>query len=80
MGVDPYLIAPTLIVSIAQRLARLTCPESRKLIPLDTTIRTQIEEQMKDLPEQFRPAISNEMYDTVPFFVSFRNAWPCRSV
>ena len=66
MGVDPYLIAPTLIVSIAQRLARLTCPSSRKLIPLDQTIRTQIEEQMKDLPDQFKPAIPNEMYDTVP--------------
>lgn len=65
MGVDPYLIAPTLIVSIAQRLARLTCASSRKLIPLDPTIRIQIEKQMEDLPEQFRPAIGNEMYDTI---------------
>lgn len=66
MGVDPYLIAPTLIVSIAQRLARLTCPSSRKLMPMDSTIKVQIEEQLKDLPEQFKPVISNEMYDTVP--------------
>jgi type IV pilus assembly protein PilB len=66
MGVDPYLIAPTLIVSIAQRLARLTCASSRKLVPLDAIIKTQIEEQMKDLPEKFKPTISNEMYDTVP--------------
>ncbi len=66
MGVDPYLIAPTLIVSIAQRLARLTCPSSRKLMPMDPTIKIQIEKQMEDLPEQFKPAISNEMYDTVP--------------
>jgi type IV pilus assembly protein PilB len=66
MGVDPYLIAPTLIVSIAQRLARLTCASSRKLMPIDPTIKTQIEEQLKDLPDQFKPAISNEMYDTVP--------------
>jgi type IV pilus assembly protein PilB len=66
MGVDPYLIAPTLICSIAQRLARMTCASSRKLVPIDPTIKIQIEEQMKDLPEQFRPAISNEMYDTVP--------------
>ncbi|MDR3519630.1 MAG: GspE/PulE family protein [Candidatus Pacebacteria bacterium] len=66
MGVDPYLIAPTLIVSIAQRLARLTCASSRKLVPLDPTIKVQIEKQLEDLPEQFRPTIGNEMYETVP--------------
>ncbi len=66
MGVDPYLIAPTLIVSIAQRLAKMTCPSSRKLMPMDKSIKMQIEEQIKDLPDQFKPAIGNEMYDTVP--------------
>ena len=66
MGIDPYLIAPTLIVSIAQRLARMTCPSSRKELPMDESVRTQIEEQMKDLPEEFKPAIGDKMYDTVP--------------
>lgn len=66
MGVDPYLIAPTLIVSIAQRLARMTCPSSRKEIPMEASVRLQIEEQMKDLPSEFRPDIGNKMYDTVP--------------
>lgn len=66
MGVDPYLIAPTLIVSIAQRLARLTCTASRKLVPMDESVKTQIEEQMKDLAPEFRPKIGNEMYETVP--------------
>jgi type II secretory ATPase GspE/PulE/Tfp pilus assembly ATPase PilB-like protein len=68
MGVDPYLIAPTLIVSIAQRLARLTCPSSRKLVPMDESIKMQIEEQMKDLPEEFKKDIvyKKEMYETVP--------------
>ncbi|MFA5932302.1 MAG: GspE/PulE family protein [Candidatus Paceibacterota bacterium] len=66
MGVDPYLIAPTLIVSIAQRLARLTCATSRKLVPMDESVRTQIEEQMKDLAPEFRPKIGNEMYETIP--------------
>ena len=66
MGVDPYLIAPTLIVSIAQRLAKTTCPSSRKLMPMNSSIKMQIEEQMKDLPDQFKPTISSEMYDTVP--------------
>jgi len=68
MGIDPYLIAPTLIVSIAQRLARLTCPSSRKLVPMDESIKMQIEEQMKDLPEEFKKDIvyKKEMYETVP--------------
>ncbi len=66
MGVDPYLIAPTLIVAIAQRLARMTCESSRKEIPIDESVRTQVEEQLKDLPPQFRPKISDKMYETVP--------------
>jgi type IV pilus assembly protein PilB len=68
MGVDPYLIAPTLILSIAQRLARMTCPSSRKLVPMDASIRIQVEEQMKDLPDEFKKeiGIKGEMYDTVP--------------
>ena len=68
MGVDPYLIAPTLILSIAQRLARLTCPSSRKLVPMDASIKMQIEEQTKDLPEKFKKdiVVKKEMYETVP--------------
>jgi len=68
MGVDPYLIAPTLILSIAQRLARMTCATSRKLVPMDPSIKLQIEDQMRDLPDEFKKEIGvkGEMYDTVP--------------
>ncbi len=68
MGVDPYLIAPTLILSIAQRLARMTCESSRKSVPMDESIRLQIEDQMKDLPPEFKQDFSKrkEMFDTVP--------------
>jgi type IV pilus assembly protein PilB len=68
MGIDPYLIAPTLIISIAQRLALMTCPSSRKLVPMDPSIKLQIEELTKDLPEQFKKdfEVKNEMYETVP--------------
>ncbi|MEK7069286.1 MAG: GspE/PulE family protein, partial [Patescibacteria group bacterium] len=44
MGVDPYLIAPTLILSMAQRLARTTCPSSRKKVPMDPSVKMQFEE------------------------------------
>ena len=68
MGVDPYLIAPTLILSVAQRLAKLTFPSCRKLVPLDPSIKLQIENELKDLPSQFRKEIEikDQMYDTVP--------------
>ncbi len=54
MGVDPYLIGPTLIVAIAQRLVRLICPESRNPAPIDGGIRTMIEKDLADLPSEFR--------------------------
>jgi len=66
MGVDPYLIAPTLIVSIAQRLARLIYPASRKEMPMDESVRTQVVEQLRDLPEKFKPPIGDKMYEVVP--------------
>lgn len=68
MGIDPYLIAPTLILSIAQRLAKMTCPSSRKLVPMDESIKMQIEGQMKDLPPEFKKEIGlkEDMYETVP--------------
>ena len=68
MGVDPYLIAPTLILSVAQRLAKLTCPPCRKSVPMDPSIRLQIEDQIKDLPKEYRDGIviKDQMYDVVP--------------
>ncbi|MFA5095396.1 MAG: GspE/PulE family protein [Candidatus Paceibacterota bacterium] len=68
MGVDPYLIAPTLILSVAQRLARMTCPASRRLVPIDPSIKLQIEDELKDLPDEFKKEIEikDQMYDTVP--------------
>ena len=67
MGVDPYLIAPTLILSVAQRLAKMTYPSCRKLVPMDPSIKLQIENQTKDLPEEYKKdiEIKSEMYDTV---------------
>jgi len=68
MGVDPYLIAPTLILSVAQRLAGLTCPSSRKLVPMDESIKAQLQKTFTDLPEEYKKdvLVKNEMYETVP--------------
>ncbi|MBU3925644.1 GspE/PulE family protein, partial [Patescibacteria group bacterium] len=34
MEVDPFLIAPTLLMAIGQRLVRVLCPDSKKEIPI----------------------------------------------
>jgi type IV pilus assembly protein PilB len=57
MGVDPYLIAPTLILAVAQRLVRTLCPGSGKKIPVEGSIKMMLEKQFADLPEQFKKEI-----------------------
>jgi len=54
MGVDPYLIAPTLIAAISQRLVRKLCPGAGKPFPLTESMRGLIEKDLSDLPPQFR--------------------------
>ncbi len=68
MGVDPYLIAPTLILSVAQRLAQTIYPTSKKSVPIDESLKMQIEDQFRDLPEEFRKnlPIKNEIFEAVP--------------
>lgn len=57
MGVDPYLIPPTLILGIAQRLVRKLCPDSGEIMPIEGSTEVMIEKQFADLPEQFRNEI-----------------------
>jgi type IV pilus assembly protein PilB len=68
MGIDPYLIAPTLILCMAQRLARRIHPSSKHEIPIDEATKILIDKQFADLPEEFRNKlnIGNTMYEAVP--------------
>jgi type IV pilus assembly protein PilB len=54
MGVDPYLIAPTLVLSMAQRLVRVRCEDAGKPIPFEGAIQKLIEDEFKDVPEEFK--------------------------
>ena len=56
MGVDPYLIAPTLVLSLAQRLVTRIC-EGGKEVPVEGSIQAQITKQFADLPAEFRKEI-----------------------
>lgn len=53
MGVDPYLIAPTLVLVIGQRLVRTLCPEKDQRA-IDEPTRLIMEKQLADLPPQYR--------------------------
>jgi type IV pilus assembly protein PilB len=54
MGVDPYLIPPTLVLGVAQRLVRKNCEGAGEETKVDGAIKTMIDEEFADLPEPFR--------------------------
>lgn len=53
MGVDPYLIAPTLILGMAQRLVRKVHQNARKKIPLDQVTKELISKQFANYPKEY---------------------------
>jgi type II secretory ATPase GspE/PulE/Tfp pilus assembly ATPase PilB-like protein len=57
MGVDPYLIAPTLIAAIGQRLVRKLCPGAGVESPISDSVRQHIMSDFSDLPEAVRSTI-----------------------
>jgi len=57
MGIDPYLIAPTLILTMAQRLVRKLCPNTGIPLPIDGSLKVMLEKQFEDLPPQFKKEI-----------------------
>lgn len=68
MGVDPYLIAPTLVLAMAQRLVRTLAPGGGKPVPVEDSIKIMIEKQFADLPAEFRKQIpmGKEVYEIIP--------------
>ena len=68
MGIDPFLIAPTLVLAMAQRLAKKTCDDAREEVEIDEATRVMIEKQFADLPDEFKAKLSlgPRMKKTVP--------------
>lgn len=54
MGVDPFLIAPTLILTMAQRLVAKLCPDGGTEVPVEGAISMMVEKQFSDLPKEFQ--------------------------
>lgn len=67
MGVDPYLIAPTLSLAIAQRLVRKIDKDAGQEI-IDPGVKALIENKFKDLPEEFKKKLplDKNPYNAVP--------------
>jgi type IV pilus assembly protein PilB len=68
MGIDPYLIAPTLILAMAQRLVRRVVPEARHEIPMDDITAEMIKKQFSDLDKKYldKLTIPKKMYELKP--------------
>lgn len=62
MGVDPYLIAPTLQLAIAQRLVRRICPDSGKKVSIEGSIKVLIDTEFGDLAEEYKKVIPKSEY------------------
>ncbi len=57
MGVDPYLIAPTLILSVAQRLTRTFAPGGAKVIEDQGALKMIVDKSFEDLPPAYKKKI-----------------------
>lgn len=64
MGIDPYLIAPTLVLSVAQRLVRKRCEGAGKKIPFDDVLKTMMEKEFQGVSEDIMKTIptAREVY------------------
>lgn len=67
MGVDPYLIAPTLKLAIAQRLARRLCKPGEET-PVDESTKKLFDKEFETLPQEF--------HDRVPEFQNIYHPAP----
>ncbi len=68
MGVDPYLIAATLILAVAQRLVKVICPNAKKPVPIEGGIKVMIDKLFEDLPSEFKKTLPEfkEVHEAVP--------------
>ncbi len=63
MGVEPFLIPPVLICSLAQRLVRTLCSGSGKEVPMSESTKRQIQMQQDTLPTQYRFPVPDVIYE-----------------
>lgn len=60
MGVEPFLITSSVHTVIAQRLARLICPECKEKVEIPKEELAEVMEQVKAMPEAVREGINQK--------------------
>lgn len=65
MGVEPYLIPPVLVCSIAQRLVRTFCPGAEKEIDLSVSEQEEIRANLETLPAASRFPVPTKAWEAV---------------
>ncbi|HVW82487.1 MAG TPA: GspE/PulE family protein [Candidatus Paceibacterota bacterium] len=68
MQVDPYLIAPTLIAVIGQRLVRKLCPGGGQEFAVTESLKGLLDTEFADLPAEYRKALPpfTTLYHAIP--------------
>ena len=68
MGIDPFLIAPTLTLVIAQRLVQTLCPDTGEAIPITGSLKLMLDKQFEDLPDKYKQEIkaAKQLYKINP--------------
>ena len=61
MGVDPFLLSPTLILAVGQRLTRKLCPESKAILPMGGRAKDVILDEMEKMPDEVRALAKKDM-------------------
>lgn len=65
MGVDPFLIPPTLVLAVGQRLVQKLCEDSKKALPLEGKLLEKINAELQEVPQMARKEIilPKEIYE-----------------
>ncbi|MBI5787113.1 MAG: Flp pilus assembly complex ATPase component TadA, partial [Candidatus Niyogibacteria bacterium] len=68
MGIDQYLIAPTLVAVIAQRLVQTLCPESRRPLKITDELKTRIDGELTKMPASEKSKVKwpKEIFEALP--------------
>ena len=68
MGIDPYLIAPTLTLTVAQRLVQRICDDAKDPVPIEGAVKVMVDKEFQGLPEETLSAIDipNTVYQAKP--------------
>ncbi|MBI2038925.1 MAG: type II/IV secretion system protein [Candidatus Niyogibacteria bacterium] len=68
MGVEPFLLAPTLACVIGQRLVQTLCAESREPMKVEGTLEERLEAELADIPALMRKKIElpKDVYEALP--------------